>query len=302
MAKRFTDTEKWKKKFRRGLPGAYKLLWDYVLDACNHAGIWEVDMETAQLQVGSDMPVTEAEALGLFGDRILVLDGGNKWCVVDFIFFQYGGLNSKNNTHKSVVAQLNRYGLVYEGSRVGQGLGKGSTDINVISDNSGFAGDAATLAQPLGKGWARGMDTDMDKEEDFNSNNKKSIVNTIPLGQGLPNPCPTLAQPLPNPSIEMPWPDDDFRVKWGEWIEYMWKKHNSRYVDISERLALESLWKDAGGKKDVAIGMINESISSGWKKFYNHSNSSVNGNNGTKKRAAIADGNIIDGGASFWKK
>ena len=39
MAKRFTDTDKWKKGFIRNLPTKYKLLWLYILDDCNHAGV-----------------------------------------------------------------------------------------------------------------------------------------------------------------------------------------------------------------------------------------------------------------------
>ena len=35
MAKRFTDTDKWKKGFIKRLPAKYKLLWLYILDDCN---------------------------------------------------------------------------------------------------------------------------------------------------------------------------------------------------------------------------------------------------------------------------
>ena len=55
MAKRFTDTEKWKKPFIRGLQGAYKLLWLYICDDCDHAGIWQVDIEVAQIRIGEKM-------------------------------------------------------------------------------------------------------------------------------------------------------------------------------------------------------------------------------------------------------
>ena len=48
MAKRFTDTNKYKKPFIRGLQGAYKLFWDYLYHDCDHAGIWIVDFEIAQ--------------------------------------------------------------------------------------------------------------------------------------------------------------------------------------------------------------------------------------------------------------
>ena len=48
MAKRFTDTDKWKKKWFRELKPISKCFWSYLLDNCNHAGIWEVDISLAE--------------------------------------------------------------------------------------------------------------------------------------------------------------------------------------------------------------------------------------------------------------
>ena len=55
MAKRFTDNEKWKKRFFKNLEPKYKLLWIYILDDCNHAGIWDVDMDVAALRIGESL-------------------------------------------------------------------------------------------------------------------------------------------------------------------------------------------------------------------------------------------------------
>ena len=54
MAKRFTDTNKWQKQFIRKLPSAYKILWIYILDDCDHAGVWTVDTEIASIKIGED--------------------------------------------------------------------------------------------------------------------------------------------------------------------------------------------------------------------------------------------------------
>ncbi len=83
MAKRFTDTEKWKKGFIRGLNTPYKLFWLYLLDDCNHAGIWEVDIEIAQIKIGEK--ISAAEALDFFGERIIQISD-TKWFIPDFIF------------------------------------------------------------------------------------------------------------------------------------------------------------------------------------------------------------------------
>lgn len=106
MAKRFTDTDKWKKPFIRALPAPYKLLWFYILDDCNHAGIWEVDIEVASIRIGEK--ITAEKALRYFGDRVQKISA-SKWFLADFIFFQYGDLNEKNRLHLSVIQILNKY-------------------------------------------------------------------------------------------------------------------------------------------------------------------------------------------------
>ena len=111
MAKRLTDTEKWKKPFLRGLQGAYKLLWLYVCDDCDHAGIWQVDIEVAEIRVGEKIDKEVAEKC--LKEKIVVFDGGKKWFIPTFIEFQYsGGLNPSNKAHGSVIQMLRKYNLV----------------------------------------------------------------------------------------------------------------------------------------------------------------------------------------------
>lgn len=114
MAKRFTDTNKYKKPFIRSLPGPYKLLWDYLYHDCDHAGIWIVDFEIAQLYLGADMPVRKNDALKYFNEgetRIIEFDQGKKWLIVPFIQFQYGELNEQNRVHASILLELNKSGI-----------------------------------------------------------------------------------------------------------------------------------------------------------------------------------------------
>ncbi len=106
MPKRFTDTDKWKKPFIRSLEGPYKLLWFYIIDDCDHAGIWQVDFEVAKIRTGEDF--SETEAIKLFGDRVEVFHDGSKWFLKDFISFQYGELNEKNRLHLSVINILKK--------------------------------------------------------------------------------------------------------------------------------------------------------------------------------------------------
>lgn len=115
MAKRFTDTTKYKKPFIRGLQGPYKLLWDYLTLDCDHAGIWIVDFEIAQVYLGSDMPVNKSDALKYFNsdeERIIVFDNEKKWFIPSFIEFQYGHLSESNRAHTNVISVLKKHGLL----------------------------------------------------------------------------------------------------------------------------------------------------------------------------------------------
>ena len=118
MAKRFTDTDKYKKPFVRTLKGPYKLLWDYLYHDCNHAGIWIVDFVVAQIYLGEDMPINKEDALKYFNsneEKVIEFDNGEKWFIPSFIEFQYGKLNEENRAHASVINILSKYGFFNKG-------------------------------------------------------------------------------------------------------------------------------------------------------------------------------------------
>lgn len=109
MPKRFTDTEKWRKKFIKNLSPEYKLFWFYLLDDCDYAGIWHVDFEIAQIRIG--MEIDQSEVRKIFKEKIIEFDDNEKWFLPDFIDFQYGELNENNRAHASVIRILKKYKL-----------------------------------------------------------------------------------------------------------------------------------------------------------------------------------------------
>lgn len=110
MAKRFTDTEKWKKKWYRKLIPAHKVFWEYLRDNCDKSGIWEVDYELAEIFIGADLNVEEVKKE--FRKQYIEIDGGKRWFIIDFIEFQYGTLNPNNPAHKNVYKELLERGLI----------------------------------------------------------------------------------------------------------------------------------------------------------------------------------------------
>ena len=133
MAKRFTDTEKWKKPFIRGLQGAYKLLWLYICDDCDHAGIWQVDIEVAAIRIGEK--IDSKEAIKSFDEKIIIFDKGNKWFIPSFLEFQYpSGLNPDNRAHNSVIILLEKYNLRISNNKPLISPSEGSMDMDMDMD------------------------------------------------------------------------------------------------------------------------------------------------------------------------
>lgn len=110
MAKRFTDTEKWRSPFMKTLPAEYRLLWLYIQDDCDIAGIWTLDFEVASLRLGFTLSVEKAKEL--FAEHIVEIDGGNKWFMPGFLQFQYRELSYKNKAHLAVLRLLEKYNLM----------------------------------------------------------------------------------------------------------------------------------------------------------------------------------------------
>lgn len=134
MAKRFTDTEKWKKPFLRSLQGAYKLLWFYICDDCDHAGIWQVDMDVAKIRTG-EKSLNEEKAIKSLNEKIVVFDSGKKWFIPSFIEFQYPkGLNPTNKAHGSVIHILSKYNLINEDYKPLPSPLQGAKDKDMVKD------------------------------------------------------------------------------------------------------------------------------------------------------------------------
>lgn len=111
MAKRFIDTNLFRKKWIRELEPEMKLFWIYLLTDCDHAGIWDVDVDRAAFQL--NLKITEEKILNTFHKKIVPFKR-DKWFVPKFIEYQYGVLNENIRPHLSVIKILSKYGL-YKG-------------------------------------------------------------------------------------------------------------------------------------------------------------------------------------------
>jgi len=103
MAKRLHATEIWEEDWFLDVPNEYKLFWFYLLDTCDHAGLFRVN-------VGSfckllSVKIDPEKALELFNNGKLRIREITKsiWLIEDFFVFQYGHtFNPNNKVHESI--------------------------------------------------------------------------------------------------------------------------------------------------------------------------------------------------------
>ena len=108
MAKRFTDSDKWKKSWFRKLPPDLKCLWVYICDNCDICGLWDVDFELASVFIG--VSFDEAVVRREFEKQFKEISK-NKWFIKDFVSFQYGELTETNHMHRGVINKLKELGV-----------------------------------------------------------------------------------------------------------------------------------------------------------------------------------------------
>jgi hypothetical protein len=228
MPKRFTDTEKWKKPFIRGLKAPYKLLWLYICDDCDHAGIWQVDIEVAQIRVGESLD--EKTAIESFGDKIIPIEGGSKWYIPSFVEFQYpSGLSQNNKAHVGIIKILEKYQNEIDANKPLISPLQGAKDMDKDKD------------MVMGKE----MDKDMVKEKVKVKSQKPKIDVILPW---------TDTAFIHHWDTWKTYKEDQFKFKY---------KSAS-----TEQAALNDLAKISGGHLHIAIQIIMTSIKNGWKGLF----------------------------------
>jgi hypothetical protein len=118
MANRFLATNYYKSPFVRGLKGALKGLYSFIICDCSPSGIWSKDIEAASMYVG--FSINEADFEENFvntGKAIYV--GRGKYFFPDFIEHQYPkGLQENNAAHKNIICELKKFDLLDENNRI----------------------------------------------------------------------------------------------------------------------------------------------------------------------------------------
>ncbi len=107
MAKRLTDTEKWNDEWYISLNNDYKIIWQWLLDNCNHAGICKRSMTLLNMMCKTS--VKEQEIIKAMDGRVIISE--NNWFIPKFLKFQYTGLKSDKPVIVSVRNELKKNSL-----------------------------------------------------------------------------------------------------------------------------------------------------------------------------------------------
>jgi len=102
--KRFTETQKWDDPWFREIHGSHKLVFLYILDRCNNAGFWEVDLSALAFHTKLEPKHFE----GAFKALERGLQGASGWVWVrNFLKHQKNdSLNAANPAHRQIIALL----------------------------------------------------------------------------------------------------------------------------------------------------------------------------------------------------
>lgn len=113
MAFRFTDTEIYSEDWFCSLGGEYQLLFKFICDKCDNAGIWKPNKNDFEIKTKFKINLDSfLEKVNGDKERILVL-GNGRWFILGFIKFQWFNkkpsfvLNLGNKLHKSLFVLLN---------------------------------------------------------------------------------------------------------------------------------------------------------------------------------------------------
>ena len=183
MASRLTDTTIWKKqKWFKKLSVTHKLVWKYLLDECNHAGVWKIDLSELLEDLGVDdfdfseflkscnSDFDKKTGKGIIRQRIMQFNEDFVW-ITGFMTFQYGGktqiISSKNNVLSSAINILKAHSLFDLGLKL-----KYFTIENITTPSEPLTTPSEPLTTPSeplttpSEPLEGGKDKDIDKDKD----------------------------------------------------------------------------------------------------------------------------------------
>lgn len=162
-----SDSTKWSDGWFGNLPMDMKLVWLYILDMCDHAGVYKVNHNLLKFQTGTDK--TEEQILKYLKDRVYLVDS-EKWFIPKFITYQYKNFfTSKVPAIVSARELLLSHNIIQPNDNtlptVNKALGNPSITLNKELDNDYIRTKDKDMDTDMGKIQDKSMDVVTDKVE-----------------------------------------------------------------------------------------------------------------------------------------
>lgn len=106
MAKRFTDSEKWNDVWFTELNNDQRIIWIYLLDNCDNAGIFKLNMKLINFNCSTNISVEEF--IFIYKERITQINK-ESWLINKFCSYQYGTdflIKTGNKAVQSAIKKL----------------------------------------------------------------------------------------------------------------------------------------------------------------------------------------------------
>lgn len=100
MGSRLSDTDKWKNPWFRSLPGKYKLLFIYMIDECDNAGVMHLDIDLIAFVLKEEIKIEEIKH---YFEKQIVFVAPDKIVIKNYIAHQK---NKNNTTMQKNIAKL----------------------------------------------------------------------------------------------------------------------------------------------------------------------------------------------------
>lgn len=110
MKKRFADADIWQKEWFQEYSLKQKVLFKYICDNCDCAGVYEPNYRLASFIIGDKITEEDVLSLNQKKHQVEILENGKIW-IPDFVSFQYGELSENCRPHQSIIQLLKKYGL-----------------------------------------------------------------------------------------------------------------------------------------------------------------------------------------------
>jgi hypothetical protein len=116
MAKRMTETEKWKDPWFSNLTNDERIAWLYLLDDCDNAGVWQFNIRALNFNCNTNFK--EDELISIFSERFVKISS-DRFFIIKFCEYQYGIDFLKKNSKPilSAIDKLKKYNLVKENDK-----------------------------------------------------------------------------------------------------------------------------------------------------------------------------------------